>query len=263
MKFFYKFNSEDLILYHSQFTYKDRKEIEQKIINSKEKRPLILIATQVIEISLDISSDCIITELAPIDALAQRGGRLHRGSVTPIDKNGFKYVMHIYLPEEFNAGSFLGKRPYEPEILLKTKQILTSKCISYLDLKEMCDEVYRDRKIGYSPLCEIFKQNTLFGDRPKDLFREDEQGKGFKIRDISFQRTEVVPEIYLSKLSYPIENYFVKIPVWILKKDYHKETGDIRHFYLKEISLKNKIYNIRVCKLSYSKELGMDTRDIK
>ena len=58
-------------------------------INEEEKRLLlkygydpnekfIFIGTQVAEISLNMSFDIMISELAPLDSIIQRGGRLHR-----------------------------------------------------------------------------------------------------------------------------------------------------------------------------------------
>ncbi len=60
---------------HSRFTLGDRARREQK--EEIEKQPLV-IATQVIEVSLDVSFDAMFTELAPADALLQRFGRVNR-----------------------------------------------------------------------------------------------------------------------------------------------------------------------------------------
>ncbi len=62
-------------LVHSRFTLGDRASREQK--EKIEKQPLV-IATQVIEVSLDVSFDAMFTELAPADALLQRFGRVNR-----------------------------------------------------------------------------------------------------------------------------------------------------------------------------------------
>ena len=59
--------------YHSKFILKDRKEKEKEIDNQK-----LLIATQVVEVSLDIDFDVMFTECAPPDAIVQRAGRVNR-----------------------------------------------------------------------------------------------------------------------------------------------------------------------------------------
>lgn len=63
------------VLLHSRFNAKDRTVHEQTIY---EKAPQLLIGTQAIEVSLNIDYDVIITELAALDALLQRFGRVYR-----------------------------------------------------------------------------------------------------------------------------------------------------------------------------------------
>ena len=75
-----------LKLFHARFTVSDRLHVEEEIENyfgTEEKakqRPStgILISTQVAEQSLDIDFDYLITDIAPIDLLLQRMGRVHR-----------------------------------------------------------------------------------------------------------------------------------------------------------------------------------------
>ncbi|MEM1724593.1 MAG: helicase-related protein [Thermoplasmata archaeon] len=63
---------------HSQFTFKDRKKKEEIFESEEVKCPDILVATQVAEVSLDIDYDILFTELAPLDSLIQRMGRILR-----------------------------------------------------------------------------------------------------------------------------------------------------------------------------------------
>jgi hypothetical protein len=75
----------DLTLLHSRFTAADRKRIESQLLGElgppeASSRPArrIVVATQVVEQSLDVDFDLMITDLAPTDLLLQRIGRLHR-----------------------------------------------------------------------------------------------------------------------------------------------------------------------------------------
>lgn len=71
-----------IILLHSRFTYHDRSEKEKEI-----NRADILVSTQVAEVSLDISFETLVTELAPIPSLIQRFGRVNRYGSEPSDVN--------------------------------------------------------------------------------------------------------------------------------------------------------------------------------
>ncbi|WP_330982870.1 MULTISPECIES: CRISPR-associated helicase Cas3' [Enterobacterales] len=75
----------DILLFHSRFAFADRLAIEEKTLNwfGKDAPPVsrkgkVLIATQVVEQSLDVDFDWMISDLAPIDLLIQRAGRLQR-----------------------------------------------------------------------------------------------------------------------------------------------------------------------------------------
>jgi CRISPR-associated endonuclease/helicase Cas3 len=80
-------------LLHSRFTLNDRAIIENEMIDDEfknpkpdnEKRAKILVATQVVEASLDIDADVLFTEIAPMDALVQRMGRVMRRYRKPED----------------------------------------------------------------------------------------------------------------------------------------------------------------------------------
>jgi CRISPR-associated endonuclease/helicase Cas3 len=78
------FADEELGLFHGRFLFTDRAKIEEDCLRKFGQkvghRPhrYVLIATQVIEQSLDVDFDVMISDLAPIDLLLQRSGRLHR-----------------------------------------------------------------------------------------------------------------------------------------------------------------------------------------
>jgi len=75
----------DIDLFHARYAMQDRLNIEQRIVSrfgpestADERRGQVLIATQVVEQSLDLDFDLLITDLAPVDLIIQRAGRLHR-----------------------------------------------------------------------------------------------------------------------------------------------------------------------------------------
>lgn len=78
---------DDVVLLHARFTAVERVAQEQKLVRElgpearrETDRPYrrVVVATQVVEQSLDVDFDCIITDIAPVDLLLQRMGRVHR-----------------------------------------------------------------------------------------------------------------------------------------------------------------------------------------
>lgn len=70
-------------LFHARFCYRHRQEKEQDAIHrygprGDRREGRILVATQVVEQSLDLDFDWLVTQLCPVDLLFQRLGRLHR-----------------------------------------------------------------------------------------------------------------------------------------------------------------------------------------
>jgi len=100
-------------LFHSRFAIADRLMIEKNVLrdfgkNSEpsKRRGRLLVATQVVEQSLDLDFDELFIDLAPMDLVIQRAGRLRRhartadGALQPdgADERG-KPVLHILCPE--------------------------------------------------------------------------------------------------------------------------------------------------------------------
>jgi len=81
----------ELDLLHSRYMYGDREEREKRCLvrfgkpkttvgDPQVERPrrAVLVSTQIIEQSLDLDFDLMVTDLAPVDLMLQRSGRLHR-----------------------------------------------------------------------------------------------------------------------------------------------------------------------------------------
>ncbi|MFI0219109.1 CRISPR-associated helicase Cas3' [Streptomyces lydicus] len=101
-------DTDEAVLLHSRFMPRDRQPLEETIEaklgpnaddktkpNLKRPKRLIVIATQVIEQSLDIDFDFLITDLAPTDLLIQRRGRVHRHQ--PNDDARPSWCWHAHL----------------------------------------------------------------------------------------------------------------------------------------------------------------------
>jgi len=103
-----------MMLIHSRFRRKDRMRLEGELTNDYNVRaktdysPCLVISTQVVEVSLDISFDRMITACAPLDSLVQRFGRVNR--VRNEETIGRYKPIHVLEPE----GNAL---PYKAEIL--------------------------------------------------------------------------------------------------------------------------------------------------
>ena len=77
--------SPDARLYHGRFRYEDRVRVQGEVLELFRGRgPAFVAATQVCEMSLDISASLLISELAPFPALVQRLGRLNRRARVPV-----------------------------------------------------------------------------------------------------------------------------------------------------------------------------------
>ncbi|MBX3569848.1 MAG: CRISPR-associated helicase Cas3' [Rhizobiaceae bacterium] len=101
-------------LHHGRFAREDRRlldaEVEARLGNTAERNGgLVVVGTQTLEISLDIDADLLITDLAPVDVLLQRIGRLHRHDRTR--PAGFEVPScRVLVPADFDAALATVKR---------------------------------------------------------------------------------------------------------------------------------------------------------
>ena len=94
-------------LLHARFPFWRREELENEWIGrlgrdaADRPRGCILVATQVVEQSIDIDADFLITDLAPTDMLLQRAGRLWRHKRDKADRCADEAVMVVHVPAGF------------------------------------------------------------------------------------------------------------------------------------------------------------------
>jgi CRISPR-associated endonuclease/helicase Cas3 len=171
----------EVILFHARFPYLWRKEIETDVLhkfgprrnpayeNPERPHKAIVIATQVIEQSLDLDFDMMITDLAPVDLLLQRAGRLHRHEHR---EHRLPYQLAIAAPELHDGiPAFDHTDPYardEVYILRRTYFVLSKHAQPMLALPgetaHLIEQVYGD-----VPLDELsaVEQTVLDHDKQK------------------------------------------------------------------------------------------------
>jgi CRISPR-associated endonuclease/helicase Cas3 len=141
-----KFSETMVNVYHSRFRYKDRAERHREVIDSfraAESRTMcrallprpalyelvrngngvgqatVLVTTQVAEMSLDLSADLLITDIAPIPSLIQRMGRLNRRA-TPNKPQEPKRAIILPLPGNDPKAA----KPYDKDDLARAEEWL-------------------------------------------------------------------------------------------------------------------------------------------
>jgi CRISPR-associated endonuclease/helicase Cas3 len=80
-----RLGAESVELFHARFALCDRQAVEARVLRQfgkdsgpEDRSGKVVVATQVIEQSLDLDFDVMVTDLAPIDLVVQRAGRMHR-----------------------------------------------------------------------------------------------------------------------------------------------------------------------------------------
>ncbi|RLE64301.1 MAG: CRISPR-associated helicase Cas3' [Thermoprotei archaeon] len=72
----------EVLLVHGRMSHLHRSSIMAKLRSlAKERSRFVLVATQVIEAGIDLDADVLISDIAPIDSLVQRAGRVLRHSI--------------------------------------------------------------------------------------------------------------------------------------------------------------------------------------
>jgi CRISPR-associated endonuclease/helicase Cas3 len=153
----------EVFLLHSRFYPEDRQHWESKLHRYfGPKAPCsnaILISTQVVEAGIDISADVLLTELAPLNSLIQRAGRVARYE----NRNVGQFVV-FGLPVDSQGRSKLGPYRSDAELVNTTKDVLAvqgeQSSISYLNELDWLEKVH-----GRSDLAALIHLESLYSHR--------------------------------------------------------------------------------------------------
>jgi CRISPR-associated endonuclease/helicase Cas3 len=175
-------------LVHSRFPFWRREQLENEWMARFGKAtdlrcPSILVSTQVVEQSVDLDADLLITELAPTDMLLQRLGRLWRHSRKYRPADGPRICIieedesleELRCMEPVEIMKVLGKKAkvYAPFVLLRTLELWKAqqgKVTIPSQIRYLIEETYKDRD-EYPSWQELY--NEWFGtDSAKELIAQ-------------------------------------------------------------------------------------------
>jgi CRISPR-associated endonuclease/helicase Cas3 len=242
---------EKVLLLHSRFTGRDRlakeRDIQARLDASRDTQdPIVVVATQVIEVSLDLDFDRIFSEPAPLEALVQRFGRVNRRGKK--GENGIVPVTVLTQPRE-------GQRIYNNELVQRGLEQLEANVGTELDdlkVSSWLDEVYNESllKVFRDEVRRSAEEFRAVAVNTLKAFARDETLE-HKFDDL-FDGLQVLPKCfqqeYEDTLKYsPIEarSLLVNAPRWI--------TAGLREHVRWSETLK-----LFIADLPYSTELGME-----
>jgi CRISPR-associated endonuclease/helicase Cas3 len=142
------FGEDTIVLLHSRFIAPDRIERERLLREqlgypgTKRPEKLIVVGTQVLEQSLDIDFDIMITDICPMDLLLQRLGRLHRHdgrTRAPLLSKPQCYVTGIEGDGRFHSGS---EHIYGTYLLMNTQALLPERIVLPNDIAPLVQTAY-------------------------------------------------------------------------------------------------------------------------
>ena len=236
----YQIDKSKIILLHSRFTTRDRLQKEEAIRQkNEEKIPHIVIATQVIEVSLNLDFDTIITEPAPLEALIQRFGRVNR--------QGKKGIVPVWILTE----SIDDENIYDKKLVDKVQSILKNNQgneIDELKISKWLDEVYSEFEDKFFD--EIQKSRDEFRESCLKTLKAFNSNEELSLKfDELFDNTEVLPlcleeefkNIYETSV---IEAHSLLVPVsW--------------KYLCKYGAIYNKEYKVNIINMDYDADLGL------
>jgi CRISPR-associated endonuclease/helicase Cas3 len=199
-------SQDDLILFHARYPLAWREEIERKVLdkfgpnpndksqpNPQRPQKAILIATQVVEQSLDLDFDVLISDHAPLDLLLQRAGRLQRHKVNGVERDQ-PFRLWVAIPPsegELPKLERADKKVYDEYILLRSWLALQAQPAKQIDLPgdfdTLIEAVYGAQEPAGSPAVQAALAKARQEMLKKEVEAED-MAEERMVREPSFRR---------------------------------------------------------------------------
>ncbi|NWJ51130.1 MAG: CRISPR-associated helicase Cas3' [Bacteroidetes bacterium] len=229
------------MLLHSRFKRAERNELENRLKNefNNSKEVCIVVSTQVVEVSLDISFDLMITECAPLDSLIQRFGRINRKR----NANTIGKYKHVYVLEP--SSDIKDALPYDLEVLQRSFAILPdNQLLEERNLQSMLDATYPEIVFTNIDLNTVFKDNKW---RIKELSHHPKSAL-LEILDI---------ESAVCICEHDRDRYFLSNYSDQSKMEIPVSYRSIAHNHLDQLKEGNRPFVVP--DKAYNKEIGLDT----
>jgi len=194
------------MLIHGRFKRKDRAEKEKLLTNkfNNQNGPCLVVSTQVVEVSLDISFDLMVTDCAPLDSLIQRFGRINRKRTK--DTIGKYKPIFVVAPPDSEKDAL----PYDLEIMKKSYAVLSDgELLPEKEIPNLLDQVYTEIHIEKIDLHAKFKNNQWC---LKKLAHEPKSAL-FELLDIDSVVCILQSDMEIYKESVSSERMKMEIPV--------------------------------------------------
>lgn len=149
-----RFPHVEKMLVHSRFKRGARSQLESDLRNiyNNSNEACLVVSTQVVEVSLDISFDLMVTECAPVDALIQRFGRINRKRSK--ETIGHYKPIYVLAPPTEKTDAL----PYGLEVLQRTYEALPNgNLMEEREAQSMIDKVYPSIEFINIDLNAVFK----------------------------------------------------------------------------------------------------------
>ncbi len=233
-------NRKDLNLLHSRFLKKDRAVKEESILTMGARESVetgIWIGTQIVEASLDIDFDVLLTELSDLNGLFQRMGRCYRNR--ELDK---EYNCYVFDGGERKCSGVGKNSVIDPDIFILSKnalRILDGTITEQIKV-DMIKNIYTMENLLDTDYFKIFQKSMEFVKMKLDNeMKREEVLKEFR----NIHSVNIMPEKTYQENKGKIEEILD-----FINQPYNKElTSDERKDLKKEKArLKTKLYDYLV-----------------
>lgn len=243
--------SEKIRLIHSQFVRKDRQVKEQKIQEFAESEAEgIWVATQVVEASLDLDFDLLITELSELNGLFQRMGRCYRKRPLRNYEQPNVYVFDGGAHATSGIGASSQAVVHRQIFALSKAALRQAGSGVYSETKKMrlIEETYTTEQMKdtdyYQQIVNMLrwlsatenddksakKVRELFRNIqsrmviPEDVYQENSQIIDEYLKTLALKNAELPiseqenPKMYRQKIKAKLENFMMSLPEWLFRK---------------------------------------------